>query len=164
MQTAVAALTAILTTDVALHERMLAAADAKRAAIMTGDLPAMEASLNAEYDLIEKIRAQAPQREALVADLAAKLAVAEQPPTLRALTAKLPPEWRGEIDAAREKLKTVLEKLRLRLRANTELLKASMDHAQAFMEMLRHSGDEAQTYNRHGKMERAPARLINRRA
>ena len=123
----------------------------------------MEKVLTTEYELVEQVEAQEKTRMQLVEKMAQFLQIADRPVKMDMLLAKLPEEMTGDLRARRAELRDVLGKLRIRARQNAELLKASMEHVNAFMDLIAHAG-EVKTYNRRGGLERQQVRLLDRSA
>lgn len=159
----VQALAQIIQNETELHRQLLQAAEDKRVAIISGDIAAMENSLNREYDLVEKVEAQEQTRIALVEKMAEMLQIADRPVTMALLLEKLPANLAATLTPVRAELRALLDKLRFRTRQNAELLKASMEHVNAFMEMIARAG-EVKTYSRKGLVERQQVRLFDRSA
>lgn len=155
MQRSIDALEQIIRNESALHAKLLAAAEAKRQAIIAGDVAVMESTLNDEYDLVEQVEAQEKTRLQLVEKMAGFLEIAARPVTMDMLLAKLPEANTETLRAARAELRDLLNKLRIRTRQNAELLKASMEHVNSFMELIAHAG-EVRTYSRKGALQRQP--------
>lgn len=163
MDEKIAQLTIVLKNETLLHQQLLEAAEQKRLAIIAGDVTAMEKTLVVEYDLLEKVHVAEKERLLLVNDLSAQLLIEITPITISAILEKIPAERGADLSTARQELKTVLEKLRIRTRQNAELLQASMDHVNSFLTMISNAGN-VQTYNRKGTCSRAPIRLLDRQA
>lgn len=153
MQRYIDALEQIIRNESALHAKLLEAAEAKRQAVIAGDVAVMESTLTTEYDLVEQVEAQEQTRLQLVEKMAGFLAITDRPVTMDMLLAKLPEEKTTTLREARAELRALLNKLRIRTRQNAELLKASMEHVNAFMELIAHAG-EVRSYSRKGTLER----------
>ena len=164
MQRYIDALEQIIRSESGLHAKLLEAAEAKRQAVINGDVAVMESTLETEYDLVEQVEAQEKTRIQLVEKMAGFLEIADRPVTMDMLLGKLPEKNTESLREARQELRSLLGRLRIRTRQNAELLKASMEHVNAFMELIAHAG-EVRTYSRKGMLQRqASVSFIDRSA
>lgn len=147
-----------------LHARLLMEADAKRTAIIEGDIDAMEQSLARERELVVLVEAAELDRQAAVETLRAGLGLGEGPLKLTAIIEAADTDWAGRLRAVHVRLKDVVEKLRYRSRQNAELLKASMEHVESFLRALAEACAPKKGYGRDGRAQAGPVSLLDRSA
>lgn len=158
-------LLALFNQLVQLHAALLAEAELKRTAIIEGDIVGMENILERENALIMGVESAEVTRSTLMEELAADLKVTKRPLTVSMLLERLPrsPDTLS-LAQAKDKLKSVLEKLRFRSRQNEELLKASIEHVKGFLKMISEASTVNKTYNHKGTTGRGNLRLLDRTA
>ncbi len=154
----------ILTCEVELHLQLLDAAEAKREAIIKGDLTSLENLLQHEQHLIGRVENEEARRLALVKEARRELELGTGPVKMKDIIAKAPSPWNRNLSHVRERLREVLDKLRFRTRQNAELLHASIEHANAFMRMVQEAAGGDSTYGRDGKRRLGTFRLLNKSA
>jgi len=153
----------VLDREAGLHERLLVAAEAKRQAILKGDLPAMEQLLREEQTLLGEVEREEKSREALAGRARASLGLPADA-RLAALIEKAGDPLGARLAAVRERLRAALDKLRYRTRQNAELLRASLQHVEAFLRTVLEAGDPDPQYGRDGRRAGAGLHLLDRSA
>ena len=157
------ALADILEQETALHSQLLAAAETKRAAIIQGDLPAMETLLAKEQALIAEVERAEVERQRLAAEARRLLQLSEDA-RLSEMIARAPEAEGRQLAAVREKLQGILDKLRQRTRQNGELLRASIQHIEGFLRTVLEAADPHPHYDSAGRRATGPFRLFDRSA
>ena len=147
-KTPLADLEAMLGREIRLHEPMLEIAERKRVAVIQGDLPALEAILEQERQLVAEAEEGEATRESALRAARVAVGLPETEGRLEDIVARLSEPERSRIGEEREKLRSLLDDLRKKSRHNAELLKASLAHVEAF---LRAVADAARADKRYGK-------------
>ncbi len=162
LRRAIGMLEAILVRQTAIHRDMLVVADAKRDAIIKGDLEQLEKSVIDERALVAKIEEEERKRLAVMPLVKTGLDAPAETEKLADVVALMPSPERERMTAVRGELKTVLEDCQIRTRANAELLKASLEHVEAFLRTLAEETAKDRTYTRKGKRPGGGSGLIDR--
>lgn len=165
MKSVIENLEAVLTHMTALYGKLLEEGEAKREAIISGDINALEAVLDREHALLEKVSKAESIRVSLSAQAEDEYNIPEEdrPVKLSALIRVLGEKAAG-LDAAQAQIKGVLEKFRFRNRQNEELLKASISHVNDFMTLIKDRAGRNKTYNKSGRDYGGGLNLLDRRA
>ncbi len=165
MKSTVENLKAILEHMTALYAKLLKQAEAKREAIIAGDITALEKILEEEYRLLEKVNKAEEMRSMLSEKLEDECGVArsKRPVKLKSLIALLGAKGK-ELYDVQNKIKHVLEKFRFRNRQNEELLKASIAHVDEFMNMIKGRAGRNNTYDKSGHNSGGGLSILDRRA
>lgn len=164
MSTSLQALEAVLRNETELHASLLEAAEAKRNAIIDGDIDAMETVLKAEEQLIGLVEEAEVIRQDLVRSLQEELQIEQEPVKMSMILACIG-EAGATLAKVHEELRAVLDKLRYRSRQNAELLKASMEHVNAFLHLVAQaSANNASLYNKKGQRGAGNLGLLDHRA
>lgn len=152
----------ILTRQTAIHRDMLVVAGDKQDAIIKGDLEKLEKAVLDERALVAKIEEEERKRLAVMPLVKAGLGAPPEVEKLSDVIALMPEPEKSRMTAVREELKTVLEECQLRTRHNAELLKASLEHVEAFLRTLSEETARNKTYTRDGKRGAGGPGLIDR--
>ncbi len=163
MNATLQSLAAVLERETNLHGQLLAAAEAKRQAIIHGDLATMEKLLAEERMLIAEVERAESERQRLTAAARQLLQLGEEA-KLPELIARAPEAEGRQLAAVRERLREVLDKLRQRTRRNGELLRASLQHIEGFLRTVLEAADPHPQYDRDGRRAAGPFRLFDRSA
>ncbi len=165
MKSTVDNLMAILEHMTALYAKLLKQAEAKRDAIIAGDITALEKILEQEYRLLEKVNKAEGMRSLLSDKLEDECGVArsKRPLKLKSLIALLGAKGKG-LAEVQSKIKQVLERFRYRNRQNEELLKASIAHVDDFMNMIKGRAGKNTTYDKSGHNSGGGLSILDRRA
>ncbi len=162
LRRAIGMLEAILVRQTAIHREMLAVADAKQDAIIKGDLEKLEQAVVDERALVSKIEEEERKRLAVMPLVKTGVGAPEEAEKLADIVALMPEPEKGRMTAVREDLKKILEECQIRTRANAELLKASLEHVEAFLRTLADETAKDKTYTRDGKKRGGGPGLIDR--
>ena len=162
LKRAIGMLEAILVRETDVHREMLAVAESKQAAIVQGDLDALEKSVADERRLVARIEDEEKKRLAVMPLVKNGLGAGDDVEKLADVIAMMPESERGRMTGVRDELKEVLEACQLKTRHNTELLKASMEHVDAFLRSLSDAASKDTTYKRNGKRSGGGPGLIDR--
>lgn len=154
----------ILHRHVELHTELLAQAENKRAAIIEGDLDLMETTLAAEQRLIGEVEREEARRVAIMEQARDVLAISDEPIKLAMIVERLDEPAKSRIQAIHDRLKKVLDKLRYRHRQNGELLRVSIDHANAFLTLVAQALQGGPRYDRKGVQQGGSLRLLDQTA
>lgn len=154
----------ILKREEELHAQLLQAADDKRQAIVKGDLPGMERLLQLERGLIEEVARMEKERERTAAAVREQFGLSTSDGKMASLIAAVEEPHASRLSEVRQRLTAVLNKLRYRTRQNAELLKASVEHVNAFLRTVAGSGAPKPVYSRDGKKGNENIRLLDRQA
>lgn len=164
LKRAIGMLDAILVRQTGIHKEMLGVADAKQQAIVKGDLEALEKSVIEERRLVSAIEDEEKKRLAVMPLVKNGLGMGEEVEKLADVIAEMSEPERSRMTKVRDELKEVLEACQLKTRHNSELLKASLEHVDAFLRSLSEAGSKDQTYKRNGKKSGGGPGLIDRSA
>jgi Protein distantly related to bacterial ferritins len=162
LKRAIGMLEAILVRQTAIHKDMLAVADAKQDAIIKGDLEKLEKAVIDERALVSKIEDEEKKRLAVMPLVKTGMNAPEDLEKLADIIALMPEPEKKRMTAVREELKTVLEECQIKTRHNAELLKASLEHVEAFLRTLAEETARDKTYDRGGKKLGGGPGLIDR--
>jgi flagellar biosynthesis/type III secretory pathway chaperone len=162
LKRAIGMLEAILARETDVHREMLAVAESKQAAIVQGDLEALEKSVTDERRLVVRIEDEERKRLAVMPLVKSGLGADDGVEKLADVIAMMPEPERGRMSEVRDELKVVLEACQLRTRHNAELLKASLEHVDAFLRSLSDATSKDATYKRNGKRSGGGPGLIDR--
>lgn len=163
MNEALTTLESVLIRETELHAALLRESEAKRDAIIQGDLDAMEATLDRERELVVLVEAAEVDRVQAVEAVREWMGLAE-PVKLSDIIAAAPATQAGSLRRVHAALKDVIEKLRYRSRQNAELMKASMEHVEGFLRAIAEACAPRGGYGRDGRVHGKSASLINRSA
>ncbi len=162
LKRAMGMLEAILVRQTAIHEEMLTVASAKQDAIIKGDLEKLEKTVVEERSLVAKIEEEEKKRRAVMPLVRSGLGAPAEMEKLADIIALMPEPEKAHMTAVRERLKGVLEDCQIRTRHNAELLKASLEHVEAFLRTLSEETAKDKTYTREGRKRGGGPGLIDR--
>ncbi|MDR0362308.1 MAG: flagellar protein FlgN [Planctomycetota bacterium] len=163
LKRAVGMLEAILVRQTDLHRAMLETAGEKRESIIKGDLPALEAAVFREKGLVAEIEDEERKRQAVMPMLRRGLGVGDDVEQLAEVAEKFHEPDRTRILSLAGGLKDVIEDVRKITRHNAELLKASLEHVDAFLRTIAEASSPDTNYRRDGSRPTGPT-LIDRNA
>lgn len=164
MKTTLNDLEAVLRREADLHARLLVAAEGKREAIIKGDLPGMEALLATEQDMLRQVEDAEVERQRLTQAARHALGLAGDDPKLAAIIQAAPEPHSARLAQVRTQLRDVLDEFRFRTRQNGELLKASIEHVEAFLRLVAEAARPGAGYGQKGKKVAGSLRLLDRSA
>ncbi len=162
LKRAIGMLEAILVRETDVHKEMLAVAEAKQQAIIVGDLDALEKSVLEERKLVARIEDEEEKRLAVMPLVKDGLGAGPEVEKLADVIALMPEPEKTRMGEVRSDLKEVLEACQLKTRHNTELLKASLEHVDAFLRTLAEATAKDTTYKRDGKRSNGGPGMIDR--
>ena len=157
-------LEAMLDREIRLHEPMLELAEKKRVAVIQGDLPALEAILERERELVAGIEKAEAAREAALRAARVAVGLPETEGRLEDIVARLSEPERSRIGGEREKLRSLLDELRKKSRHNAELLKASLAHVEAFLRAVADAARADKPYGKDGRPTGGGGAFLDRNA
>ena len=157
-------LEAILLRQTELHREMLRIADDKRDAIIKGDLEKLEKTVFEEKKLVAGIEDEERKRLAVMPLLKSGLGLADSTEKLSEVVSCLPEPDRSRLLKVRTDLKEVLETCQLKVRHNAELLKASLEHIEAFLRSLSAAASTDANYRKDGRKSGGGPTIIDRNA
>ena len=164
MKRAIGMLEAILVRQTGLHREMLAVADVKQESIVKGDLARLEGAVSDERKLVQKIEEEEKKRAAVMPMVKSSLGLEESVEKLADIIAHMPAIERERLQQVRGELKTVLEECQIKTRHNAELLKASLEHVEAFLRTVSEAANPDANYGRDGKKGGGGPTMIDRSA
>ncbi|MDR1613277.1 MAG: flagellar protein FlgN [Planctomycetota bacterium] len=156
-------LEAVLERQIVLHRAMLEAAGEKRESIIRGDLPALEAVVSKERELVARIEDEERKRQAVMPMLRRGLGVGDDVEKLSDIANMTDDPEKTRLLSLADELKTVVEEVRKITRHNSELLKASLEHVDAFLRTVAEAAHPGNSYRRDGSRPTGPT-LIDRNA
>ncbi len=162
LKRAIGMLEGILVRQTAIHRDMLAVAASKQDAIIKGDLEKLEKAVLDERALVAKIEEEERKRLAVMPLVKTGVGAPPETEKLADVIARMPEPEKSAMTAVREELKTVLEECQIRTRHNAELLKASLEHVEAFLRTLADETAKDKTYTRDGRKRGGGPGLIDR--
>jgi flagellar biosynthesis/type III secretory pathway chaperone len=162
LKRAIGMLEAILVRQTAIHRDMLVVAADKQDAIIKGDLEKLEKAVMDERALVAKIEDEENRRVAVMPLVKSGMKVPADVEKLEGIIDFMPEPEKTRMTAVRSELKTVLEECQIRTRHNAELLKASLEHVEAFLRSLAQETAKDNTYTRNGKKSGGGSGLIDR--
>ena len=149
----------------ACHAELCQTAEVKREAIVKGDLPGLEGILARERQLTAEIEKEEARRQMAMRVARKGLGLPESDSSrLGDLLDAACDADRERLSGLRNRLRTVLKTLRLKDRINTELLRASLEHVEAFLRSVRDAAGAATLYNTGGKYQSGGLSIIDRNA
>lgn len=161
LRRAVGILEAVLARQTGLHRSMIAVAEAKRHSVVKGDLEGLERAVADEKRLVAAIEEEEAKRLAVMPMIQRQLGAGGG--TLSDLIARLPEPDRGRLAGVREDLRRAIEECRRKTRHNAELLRASLEHVDAFLKSVAAAVSPDANYRPDGK-KRAGSAIIDRNA
>lgn len=158
-------LEAVLLHIAGLYTRLVEEGERKRTAIIEGDVQLLEEVVAVEYEVLEAIEKAEKVRKALTEQAARSCGIPEEnkPVKISCFIALLGDKAAG-LKKAQNTLKEVLTKFRFRNRQNEELLKASIEHVNSFLSMIKNRAGVNKTYNRKGYGNGGGLSILDRRA
>ncbi len=162
LKRAIGMLEAILVRQTSIHEEMLVVAAAKQDAIIKGDLEKLEKAVVEERALVAKIEEEEKKRQAVLPLVKSGLDAPAEMEKLADIISLMPEPEKSRMTEVRERLKGILEDCQIRTRHNAELLKASLEHVEAFLRTLSEETARDKTYTRAGKKRGGGPGLIDR--
>lgn len=161
---AIGMLEAILVRQTEVHREMLDVAGRKQDAIIKGDLELLEKTVAEEKKLVVRIEDEEQKRLAVMPLVKSGVGAGEEVEKLADVIALMPEPERTTMTAVRAALKEVLEACQIKTRHNSELLKASLEHVEAFLRTLSEVSAKDQTYGKDGKKGGGGPTMIDRSA
>ncbi len=162
LRRAIGMLEAILVRQTAIHVEMLDVAALKQDAIIKGDLEKLEKAVLEERALVARIEEEERKRQAVMPLVKGGLDAPPETDRLADIIALMPEPEKERMTAVRDRLKALLEDCQIRTRHNAELLKASLEHVEAFLRTLSEETAKDKTYTREGKKRGGGPGLIDR--
>lgn len=154
----------LLRTLANIHQELLALGEAKRQAIIGGDLAGLESLVGKEQALIAQAEQEDRRRELAMKMARKALGMAEGEGKLGDILERAGEPHRAAIEPLRARLVEIVEAVRYRSRLNTELIKASVAHADAFMKTLQNARRNDLTYSRKGGKTSGGQSMLDRSA
>lgn len=153
-----------LATLASAHEEMLVYMAEKRNAIVDGNIAAMEETLQNEQRVLETIEKAEETRKRLVEQARIDLGIKGRPVKLAQIVAAAGEPAASRLKAVHERLKGAMDTLRYRSRQNAELLKASMEHVEQFLQLVREAagGKQSVTYGPDGRKNKGSLKMLDR--
>ena len=164
LKRAIGMLEAILMRQTGVHREMLGVAQAKQESIIKGDLEKLEKSVADEKKLVARIEDEEKKRLAVMPLVKSGLGIGDEVDKLADVIALMPEPERTRMTEVRSELKEVLEACQLKTRHNSELLKASLEHVEAFLRTLADASNKDTTYGKDGKRGGGGPNMIDRSA
>lgn len=164
LRRAIGMLEAILVRQTGLHEEMLAVAEAKQDSIVKGDLEKLEKTVTDEKRLVGLIEDEEKKRMGVMPLVRSGLGLDESVEKLADVIVAMPEPERTRMQGVRDKLKSLLEACQLKTRHNTELLKASLEHVEAFLRTVSEAATPDANYGKNGKRTGGGPSFIDRSA
>lgn len=161
---AIGMLEAILKRQIALHRQMLEVAGRKQDSIVNGDLAALEKEVAEEKRLVAEIEDEERRRQAVMPAVKSGLGLAASAEKLGDIIPAMPEPERENLAGIRAELKAVLEQVQLKSRHNAELLKASLEHVDAFLRSLAEASAPDANYRKDGRRAGGGPTMIDRSA
>lgn len=162
LKRAVGMLEAVLVRQTDLHRNMLALAGAKQDAIIKGDLEKLEKTVAEERNLVAKIEEEEKNRAAIMPLVRSAVGLDETAEKLADVVKLLPDPDRSRMESVHAELKSVLEQCQIKTRHNAELLKASLEHVDAFLRTVAEAASPDANYDRKGKKGGSGPTIIDR--
>ncbi len=158
-------LEAVLRHIAGVYSKLLEEGEAKREAIIKGDIQALEEILDREYELLDIVKKAEGMRVVLAGQAEDEFGIDQdkRPLKLSELVAIVGESGNGLADA-QSILKDVLTKFRYRNRQNEELLKSSIAHVNDFMTLIKDRAGKNKTYNKSGRDYGGGLSLFDKRA
>ncbi len=164
LKRAIGMLEAVLNRQIALHRGMLKIADDKHDSVMRGDLEKLEKTVAEERKLVARIEEEEKNRRAVMPLVRSALKLPESVEKLPEVIAAMPEPERSRIAPVRNELKRLLEECQQKTRHNAELLKASIEHVEAFLRTISEAAKGDANYNQKGKKAGGGPTIIDRNA
>lgn len=164
LKRAIGMLEAILGRQTAIHREMLAVAESKQDSIIKGDLEKLEKSVFEEKKLVARIEDEEKKRLAVMPLVKSGVGAGPEVEKLADVIALMPEPEKSRMTEVRAELKEVLEACQLKNRHNSELLKASLEHVEAFLRTLSEAVQKDATYGKDGKRGGGGPSIIDRSA
>lgn len=164
LRRAIGMLEAILLRQAALHREMLAVADVKQDSIIKGDLEKLEKAVADERKLVAGIEDEEKKRLAVMPLVKKGVGADDDTEKLADVIALMPEPERARMTKVRGDLKELLEACQMKTRHNSELLRASLEHVEAFLRTLADASHKDATYGRDGRKSGGGPNFIDRNA
>lgn len=164
LRRAIGMLEAILTRQIAIHREMLEVARNKQEAILKGDLEKLEKAVIEERKLVARIEDEEGKRATVMPMVRKGLELDESVEKLQLVVEAMPEPERTRMLEVRAELKGLLEECQLKTRHNAELLKASLEHVEAFLRGISDAASKDAGYGRDGKRSGGGPSFIDRSA
>ena len=164
LKRAIGMLEGILTRQIALHTEMLKVAEDKQQGIVQGDLEKLEQAVAREKKLVAEIEDEEKRRQAVMPLVKKGLGLDDSVEKLADVVAAMPEPEKTGMRAIREELKGLLEACQVKTRHNAELLKASLEHVEAFLKTISDAAAQDANYKRDGKRSNGGPTMIDRSA
>lgn len=147
-----------------LHAQLLRLSEDKRQAIVEGNIDQMEGALVREQELILEVEAAEAERQEVVESLRGPMELGDGPLKLQTIIDKAEAPQAERLATVHRLLREVVDKLRYRSRQNAELMKASMEHVEAFLRAIAEACAPRQGYGRDGLNRKGALSLLDRSA
>lgn len=164
LKRAIGMLEAILTRQIGIHREMLTVAQAKQEAILKGDLEKLEKAVIDERKLVARIEEEEEKRATVMPMVRKGLELDASVEKLQDVVEAMPEPERTRMRDVRSELKGLLEECQLKTRHNAELLKASLEHVEAFLRTISEAVAKETGYGRDGKRSGGGPAFIDRSA
>lgn len=164
LKRAIGMLEAILVRQTGLQREMLRLAEDKQQAIVKGDLEKLEKTVADEKKLVCQIEEEEEKRLAVMPLVKSGLGLDESVEKLADVIASMPEPERERMANVRNDLKEILETCQVKTRHNAELLKASLEHVEAFLRTVSEAASPDANYRRDGKKGGSGPTIIDRSA
>ncbi len=165
LKRAIGMLEATLKRQISLHRSMLELAAAKRESIISGDVGKLEETVKEEKKLVAAIEEEEKKRLAIMPMVKRGLGLAQDSDDkLADVIGRMEGPEQQELAAVREELRSLIEECRRKTRHNAELLKASLEHVDAFLRAVAEAASPNANYNNSGRKARNGPTIIDRNA
>lgn len=164
LKRAIGMLEATLKRQIELHNAMKGVAENKRETIIKGDLEALEKVVAEEKQLVAEIEEEEKARTAVMPMVRRGLDMESEEDKLSDLIERMPEPERTRLEKVRLELKDAIEECRRLTRHNAELLKASLEHVEAFLRTVAEASKPDANYNRRGRRDLGGPTLLDRNA
>lgn len=162
LKRAIGMLEAILVRQTDLHRQMFEVAGRKQDSIIAGDLAALEKEVMEEKRLVAEIEDEERRRQAVMPAVKSGLGIDESVEKLGDIIPAMPEPEREKMTKVRDDLKAILQQVQLKTRHNAELLKASLEHVEAFLRSLAEAAAPDANYGKDGKRSSGGPTIIDR--
>ena len=158
-------LEAVLLHIAGIYAKLLEEGEQKRIAIIEGNVQMLEEVVAREYELLEAVNKAEKVRKALFEQAEVDFNIPEdKKPVKISYLLMLFGKRAAGLKVAQAKLKELLTQFRYRNRQNEELLKASIEHVNSFLSMIKNRAGVNKTYNRKGYGSGGGLSILDRRA
>lgn len=164
LRRAIGMLEAILVRQTDVHREMVALADEKQDSIIKGDLEKLEKVVTEEKKLVARIEDEEKKRQAVMPLVKSGVGAPNEMEKLADVIGLMPEPERTKMMQVRNELKEVLETCQVKTRHNSELLKASLEHVEAFLRTVNEAVTKDATYKKDGKRASGGPNIIDRSA